>query len=59
MGFASHICLQIEWQSLFEFLPVSLVPLIFLLAAGASIVAGLSPEVVAADPLCISGISFG
>jgi hypothetical protein len=57
--FALDICLQIERQSLLESLSVCLVPLVFLLAAGASVGAGLSPEVVAADPLGISGISLG
>lgn len=56
---ALDICLQVERQALLQFLPVELVSLIFLLAAGASVGAGLPPEVVYADPLGISGISLG
>lgn len=46
----SDICLEIEREALLEFLPVRLVPLVFLLAAGATVGAGLPPEVTAANP---------
>jgi hypothetical protein len=55
----SVIRLQIKWQALFEFFPVCLVPMVFLFAAGATVGAVLSAEVVAMDPLGISGFSLG
>ena len=55
----SVIRLQIKRQALLEFFPVCLVPMVFLFAAGATVGAVLSAEVVAMDPLGISGFSLG